>query len=696
MVQALTQSHPERPIRSQKQDLLDRSTFIDRLCNAVIDPVSSASTGVTVGVTGEWGSGKTSILNLLHECIERRYANAVVVRFDPWLISGRDDLIRQFFAEVVGTINAEPSLKESLKDLADKLADYGTSLSPAADLHTPGLGALVGGGFKVTKRLIQRDTGLHAQRDKITQLLATVCNPIVVMIDELDRVEDGEIRAVAQLVRSIADFPSISYVLAYDVQRVVQALGAGVGDEERAERGRVYLEKIVQFQIPLPVALDEELNELLLAELATLETDSLIPVGWRETERFTSLTGHLIPNPINTPRDIKRLVGTYRVVASMTRGEVEWVDLLAFCCLLIKAPETVAKIRGSPDYVVTDPVSQRVYFDRARDRNTIEDRLKAWVPKSEDRLEITDMLLRLFPCFSSRAPSDDSHPDSLCYRRPLLTVLRLGLLPGSVSRQEAESLLSSSDSKILHVLEERYDMDQLGPLIERINDVYPDTPEARHQAFWMAVSEFFEPEQEKWMTRRGPKQRLVHTFLDVFRLALIRSPDIGEVAREIFHALLEKDDVTLTAAFLRGHIFAHGLFGYDRREGGGTFLTEEEVQSEIRRLSARYRDEHLSGLWLARLWNFDPVYNMLDCRAWDEECRERLDQLIKSDDALDGVSLMLFGSDFFNTRATIERMMDLNQYLTRVGERLNDPDLGGADPSVRVALEKALDPSVGR
>lgn len=62
-------------------------------------------------------------------------------------------------------------------------------------------------------------------------------HPIVVLIDELDRVESEEIRTVAQLVRSVADFPGVSYLLAYDRERVAQALGG-----ENAERGQAYLE----------------------------------------------------------------------------------------------------------------------------------------------------------------------------------------------------------------------------------------------------------------------------------------------------------------------------------------------------------------------------------------------------------------------------------------------------------------------
>jgi len=77
--------------------------------------------------------------------------------------------------------------------------------------------------------------------------LAAVNLPIVVLIDEVDRVEDDEIRSIAQLVRSVGDFPGVSYALAYDPKRVIQALGgAERTDVLRDERGRAYLEKIVQ------------------------------------------------------------------------------------------------------------------------------------------------------------------------------------------------------------------------------------------------------------------------------------------------------------------------------------------------------------------------------------------------------------------------------------------------------------------
>jgi predicted KAP-like P-loop ATPase len=129
--------------------------------------------------------------------------------------------------------------------------------------------------------------------------------PIVVLIDELDRVEDNEIRSMAQLVSSVIDFPSISYLLAYDSERVIQALGNGNG-QANEERGRAYLEKIVQLQIPLPYTLPEEIKTFLIVELEQISSHAYLPPNWKEDSRFEDLINILIPEIIQNLRDVNR------------------------------------------------------------------------------------------------------------------------------------------------------------------------------------------------------------------------------------------------------------------------------------------------------------------------------------------------------------------------------------------------------
>jgi predicted KAP-like P-loop ATPase len=171
----------------------------------------------------------------LDDYIKANYPEAIVVRFDPWLISGRNDLISEFIAELIAELRQAPDGKKRFKTAITKLVGYGSTLSPLADLVP--CGAVVKGALKIAKDHLDRSESLHEQRRDLIDALSEVSAPIVVLIDELDRIEDGEIRIVAQLVRSIADFPGISYILAYDVERVIQALA---GSEKLREGGRIW------------------------------------------------------------------------------------------------------------------------------------------------------------------------------------------------------------------------------------------------------------------------------------------------------------------------------------------------------------------------------------------------------------------------------------------------------------------------
>jgi KAP family P-loop domain len=75
----------ERPIKSQSDDRLERGEFVRRLTDALVNPRTKKATGLVIGIAGPWASGKSSILNLLHENIRSSYDDALVVRFDPWL-----------------------------------------------------------------------------------------------------------------------------------------------------------------------------------------------------------------------------------------------------------------------------------------------------------------------------------------------------------------------------------------------------------------------------------------------------------------------------------------------------------------------------------------------------------------------------------------------------------------------------------
>lgn len=682
---------PERPIEEIAQDRLERMPFVRRLASALINTKTNKSSGVVIGITGQWGAGKSSILNLLRDYIKDTHKDAIVVSFDPWLISGRNDLISQFLSELISSVRPDGRGKKNLKALTSLLADYGETLTPALNLIHSGVGGAAQGGTKLLHKAVSGDTSLPGLRKKLNKLLEELAVPIIVLIDELDRIEDHEIRAVAQLVRSVADFPGISYVLAYDPKRVIQALGEGASPDAREQRGSAYLEKIVQLQIPLPVVLGDELARMLNAELVALGQG--LPTNFQTIERYQRLSKILLGGMIQTPRDISRLVGIFHAISGMVRDEVDAIDLLGYCALLIKSPRTVQSIIHDPEDFTDDAVSERAILRRmGREKVSREDRLAQILPHDGDQPGTAELLGFLFPTLAEDRRPKTEHADRLSLRRPLMTVLRLGLLPGAYSHEQVEAMLNASSSEVEAQFRTAYAEETLSQLMDRIDDLYSTIAYGNHIAFWKGVAAFVKKPDCEWMKSYSPMHDVIRDLAGILLRAIKRNEKLKEQAATIFTNLRNGDDNVLTATWLRHHIFAHGLFRQSTRDSRDTFLTDSQTKALAIEMSQQLRPLQIMGKLIPCRWDLQPVYTMLDTELWDSDCRRVLQANLAEDVALDGFTLMLYGAEYSTGREAIDKLCSYEFYSKRVKERIASTTLEQAHETVRIALRKADDP----
>jgi hypothetical protein len=100
----------------------------------------------------------------------------------------------------------------------------------------------------------------------------------------------------------------------------------------------------------------------------------------------------------------------------------------------------------------------------------------------------------------------------------------------------------------------------------------------------------------------------------------------------------------------------YGLYGNEQRSAETAFLTAEQTEAQARHMSVALRPKHLSGELLPCRWDLQPVYIMIDMGLWDDLCRSRLDSVMGDVRALDGFTLMLFGSYFVTGREVIGKM----------------------------------------
>ncbi|MEH6474695.1 MAG: KAP family NTPase, partial [Sneathiella sp.] len=510
-------AQPDRAIRVAEDDELGRSPFIKRLVSALIDKRTKQSTGVVVGIVGEWGSGKSSILNMLDQEIRAEFSDALVVRFDPWLVSGRDDLIQAFLKELISSISPDGELKKNLKALRKIFNRYSDALKVPAELAHP----LAGKVIDIVQALFGPKPNLNSLRQELAKILKDIAIPIVVLIDELDRVDDDEVHAVAQLVRAVMDFPSISYVLAYDEKRVAQALGRGAGETtDIQERGRAYLEKIVQFPISLPVSSSSELIALFQTQFDAVTADLEIDNDIFDEDRYKELIEILFSGLLTTPRDIKRVVGMFHVIAGMVGLEVDCVDLLAFTALRAKAPNTATLISDKYYMYTNDgwhPESIVVYLDE--ENASIEKKRKKRINADERKASVERLMGFLFPVLSNDRRPEVITQRSLCNTRPLITVLRLGLIPGVISSRMVRDLLGKSAAEITGFFQQNFQSSDYAETWQSIWDTYlaEEFSDEEHLNFWSALSDFSRKRDGHWLAKSDQMRNIVGEITDLFR-----------------------------------------------------------------------------------------------------------------------------------------------------------------------------------
>jgi len=318
----------DNPILGSTGDVLGRAIVAHDFAQSIRE--LDASQGIVVGVLGAWGHGKTSFVNLMRE----QFAEApelAVVDFNPWLFSGQQQLSDVFFREIAAELRLKDQSRFGV--IAEGLNDYGDVLSPLAII--PWFGGWFDRAFKATKIaatwLSDRKKGSRTLRDQVTDALTELEQPIVVVIDDIDRLTSTEIRDIFKLVRLTASFPNVVYLLAFDRTRVEQALS------EEGVPGRAYLAKILQLSFDVPMIPRELLRRQVFERLEEL-LDGIEDLRFTQT-LWADIYFEVIEPLIGNLRDVTRFALSARPTLRALGGEVETVDLLALEALRVFRPE---------------------------------------------------------------------------------------------------------------------------------------------------------------------------------------------------------------------------------------------------------------------------------------------------------------------------------------------------------------------
>lgn len=297
-----------------------------------------------IGIEGAWGSGKTSLLNLLHtELDKQKEDKTFVLSISPWLDGSGTSLVESLLIPVAGIIAAEeerllsPEERESLNKkkvltrTARTLMEYTRAtarhLAPLAQTAAmiPGVPDASGAldALSESQWLKEKEKTATEMRAEIAEKIVGMDFSFIVLLDDLDRLEPAQAVEVVRLVKSVADFPRFRYILCYDKSVLALAIKKGLGVED----GELYLQKIVQisFNLPRPESFDLR-REFFSGVVALFETvNSELPNEEfiSELNRVTNIYG----GALKTPREVQLALNNLRFRYNGIRDYVYLPDL---------------------------------------------------------------------------------------------------------------------------------------------------------------------------------------------------------------------------------------------------------------------------------------------------------------------------------------------------------------------------------
>jgi hypothetical protein len=380
----------DAPISDPRLDVFDREPFARRIADTIGERKDPSS--LVVGIYGPWGDGKTTVLNFIRGRL-KDYPSIICVSFNPWRMEGEQALLQGFFATLADVLDKE--LTTSSEKLGDVLKKYGALLKVAPG----GWGdAAVGAGTALSA------VSLDELRDRISGLLRDADRRVVIIMDDIDRLDRVEIQAIFRLIKLTGDFENTAYVLAFDEQMVAGAIGEkyASSSNQSYEAGINFLEKIVQVPLHLPPPSPDALRQYCFGLVDEALHESATEMSQNQVNEFVRHFIDGIQIRLKTPRMAKRYANALHFALTILKGETYTPDLLLVEGLRMFYPKLYDAIRHDSEPVLRTHSADRANPDAGTFIKTHTEGLTA-----AERRAASNLLEALFPRMGSTIIGSD-------------------------------------------------------------------------------------------------------------------------------------------------------------------------------------------------------------------------------------------------------------------------------------------------
>ena len=353
----------DSPISKLEEDYLR----IEKYAISLSKFIQQSDTPITIGLQGEWGTGKTSLMSLLLEQFNDE-ANRNEIA-SSWVNTWEYSMFK-------GAKETTPSvLKGMLDKLKDSCKERGVwTLKDDAKSTFNKAGKFLSG---IANQVVANQTGINVKdavdsnsesyvaeiaevkkmiSGLIQELINDEKNPVKKVgffVDDLDRILPSDAVEVLESLKNIFDIPNCVFILAIDYDVVVKGLESKFGPKtkENEREFRSFFDKIIQVPFTMPVGA-YDISSFLKNKLAELNVE----INDEEVSQITKIVGYTVGN---NPRSLKRYLNTFSLIKIIVLDDDEIDDandinkiiLFATLGIQISYPEIFRLLTQNPNYL---------------------------------------------------------------------------------------------------------------------------------------------------------------------------------------------------------------------------------------------------------------------------------------------------------------------------------------------------------
>jgi GTP-binding protein EngB required for normal cell division len=411
----------DEPILEPAHDILNYAKYASTIADCI--NYNNYETAFAIGINGAWGTGKSSFINMLLNQIDTK--ESIKISFSPWNSVTSKDLIKDFFDTI------QEALVPYHNSLPYLIFKYSNKL---LNIHENSVTKLI----KNVVVVATSPESINSIHTAINKILGEINKKLIIVIDDLDRLDKDEIIEVIRLIRNTANFRNTFFVVAYDRTYISKAI-----EKHNIHNTNLFLNKIFQIEITLPFYSSAVLMDKLIFQL-----ESIFPrpgFSFRETfhGKGIKFDSTLVQSWLTSMRDVTRLTNSIAINFKHLIGEVDFYEFTLLEIVHLNFPEVYQLLyKRRDDFLVTQRSNAQRYSLKTNDRQNVKEYiLLEYINNNLEKMSIEKQLAgRAFELVKALF----SEPNSSINEKSNLSIV----YPSKFERYFAYSLLNGSLSEV--------------------------------------------------------------------------------------------------------------------------------------------------------------------------------------------------------------------------------------------------------